>query len=145
MSLALSLQRETQGSKQSLLEGPALPMSLHKIISLCQHHCSTPLVLLQQRQRRVGRGVWGVGTTESTSLHLRANTSRGADGSLAARIPQPPGLQAEGTESSGCSGTVATGPGWFAGLGASRKGKAARQSLAVHTVQTARQEASPRS
>lgn len=75
---------------------PAHITSSHKITSLCQHHCSTSLVLLQQHQQRVGRGVWGVGTTESTFLHLRANTSRGADGSLAASIPQLPGLQAEG-------------------------------------------------
>lgn len=122
---------------------PAHITSSHKITSLCQHHCSTSLVLLQQHQQRVGRGVWGAGTTESTFLHLRANTSRGADGSLAARIPRLPGLQAEGTESS-CSGTVATSPEWFAGLRAARKGKAARQSPATHAVQTTRKEASPK-
>lgn len=92
----------------------------------------------------MGRGVWGVGTTESTFLHLRANTSRGADGSLAARIPQLPGLQAVGTESRGCSGTAATSPGWSAGLRAAGKGEAARQSPAAHAVQTTRQEASPK-
>lgn len=103
-----------------------------------------PLGASPTASQRAERGVWGAGTTESTFLHLRANTSPGADGSLAARIPQLPSLQAVGTESSSCSGTAATSPGWFAGLRAAGKGKAARQSPAAHAMQTAQQEASPK-
>lgn len=88
-----------------------------------------------------GLGCWNYRINFSA---LRANTSRGADGSLAARIPQLPGLQAEGTESSSCSGIVATGPGWFAGLRAAGKGKAAWQSPAARAMQTAQQEARPK-
>lgn len=123
---------------------PAHVTSSHKITSSMPASLLSPLGASPTASLRVGRGVWGVGTTESTFLHLRANTPRGADGSLAARIPQLPGLQAVGTESSGCSGTAATSPGWSAGLGAAGKGQAARQSPAAHAVQTARQEANPK-
>lgn len=97
MSLPPSLWREAQGSEQNLLEGPALPTSLQATKSLpCASITAQPPWCFSNS---VNRG-WGEGsgTTESTSLHQRANTSRGADGSLAARIPQLPGLQAEGTE-----------------------------------------------
>lgn len=50
--------------------------------------------------------------------------------------PPAPGVQAEG-RSPGCSGTAATSPGWFAGLGAAGKGKAEPGSS-----HRARQEAS---
>lgn len=56
VSLAPSLQREAQGSKRNPLEGPAHVTSSHKITSLCQHNCSTPLVLLQQRHKGWGGG-----------------------------------------------------------------------------------------
>lgn len=92
-----SLWREAQGSEQNLLEGPALPTSLQATKSLpCASITAQPPWCFSNSANR-GWGE-GSGTTESTSLHRRANTSRGADGSLAARIPQLPGLQAEGTE-----------------------------------------------
>lgn len=87
VSLAASLWREAQGSKQNLLEGPAHLTSSHKITSLCQHHCSTPVVLLQQRQQRVGRGVWGA-ELQNQLLCIREQTPPGEQ--TAAWLPGSP-------------------------------------------------------
>lgn len=73
--------------------------------------------------QREERRIWDVKSTESSLLLPRPNTSRGAEGSLAAGISQLPVLHppqrdsgAKGTKSSGCSRAPAVSPRWFTGL-----------------------------
>lgn len=94
-----SLPAERSTRQQAEPRGRSCPAhitSSHKITSLCQHHCSTPLVLLQQHQQRVGErglGCWNYRINFSASESKQLPGSRRQPG---CQDPPAPGITGRG-------------------------------------------------